>query len=157
MTTTKLVPTGSTALADGSTPTIRFGVILNVNGTSVPIASDDITHALTNGVEFTLQNPLDLGSINDFMTWAHGTWGVPLLDSSSLPPPLDKVVDAMTNIDVTIEKLHLKVPAKTDTSGVKYTFGANGMLGSEIPIIAGKLGIDGFVFGFSNEGPPAAP
>jgi hypothetical protein len=122
-----------------------------VNGTQVPIDTGSIQNALTGGVDFTLQQPVELGSINDFMKWANATWGVPVLDPNSLPAPLNTVVEEMTGIDVTIEKLHLHVPGSSDKTGVQYTFLANGMLASAIPLIKDKLGIDGFVFGFSNE------
>jgi hypothetical protein len=144
-------PAPASAPTPSTTPTISFGIILDVNGTQVPIDTGSIGNALKGGVDFQLQQPVDLGSINDFMKWAHDEWGVPVLDPNALPAPLNTVVGDMTGMDVTIEKLHVHVPAPDDKTGVKYTFLANGTLAQPVQLIDGKLAIDGFVFGFSNE------
>jgi hypothetical protein len=155
MASTNLVSPAALAPAPAPTPsaapTISFGVILDVNGTPVPIDTGNIKNALKGGVDFELQQPVDLGSIDDFMKWANATWGVPVLDPNSLPAPLNTVVGDMTGMDVTIEKLHVHVPAPDDKTGVQYTFLANGSLAQPVQLIDGKLAIDGFVFGFSNE------
>ena len=135
---------------------IRFGVVLDVNGSAVPIASDDIANAKANGVEFTLQDPVDLGSLDKFQTWVSGKFGVNLPVAADLPSPLDKVVGVLTGMEVTVEKLHLKVPGSADTSGVQFTIEANGLFQPEVSLIDGVLGIQGLVFGFSNETPAAA-
>jgi hypothetical protein len=140
------------ALGAGTTTTsIRFGIILDVNGTSVPVTSEDVSNALKNGVEFTLQEPITLGSIEDFENWVGPKFGVTLPKASDLPAPLDAVVGAITGMVVTVQKAHIKVPGKGSTDSVAYTLETNGTFQPEISLIQDKLGIQGMVFGFSNE------
>jgi hypothetical protein len=135
-----------------SSASVRFGIILDINGTSVPISSGDLANARANGVEFNLQNPIDLGSIKQFETWVSDKFGVSLPSASDLPPPLDAVVNAITNMEITVEKAHIKVPGTASVNGtVQYTLETNGTFMPEISLIDGKLGIQGLVFGFSNE------
>ena len=137
---------------DNSSYDIRFGIILDVNGSSVPITSGDIATAVQQGVEFTLQNPVELGTINEFETWVSGQFGVNLPTADSLPSPLDKVVGAITDMKITVEKAHVKVPGTQSTQkSVGVTLEVNGTFQPEINLIEGKLGIQGMVFGFSNE------
>jgi len=137
--------------ATTTSASIRFGIILDVNGTSVPVTSEDLANAKANGVEFTLQNAVTLGSINDFESWVSTQFNVSLPTAADLPPPLDSVVGAITGMIITVEKAHIKVPGSASKDGVGYTLETNGTFQPEIPLIAGKLGIQGMVFGFSNE------
>lgn len=130
---------------------IRFGVILDINGNSVPITSGDLANAKAKGVEFTLQNPIDLGSIDKFIAWVGPKFGVNLPTAADLPPPLDKVVGTITGMEITVEKAHVKVPGSGSTDPVAITLEVNGTFTPEISLIDGKLGIEGLVFGFSNE------
>jgi hypothetical protein len=144
------------AVGEGPAAKIRFGIILDINGDPVPITSDDIANAAAQGVEFTLQKAVVLGSIDKLMVWVKEEFKVSLPDPKDLPPPLNSVVTAITGIVVTVEKAHLKVPGSKDPAGVLYTIEANGMFKTTIPLIPNVLGINGFVFGFSNE-TPATP
>jgi hypothetical protein len=71
--------------------------------------------------------------------------------SDALPPPLDDVVKAITNMEITVEKAHVKVPGKGSTDSVGVTLEVNGTFTPEIELIKDTLGIEGLVFGFSNE------
>jgi hypothetical protein len=139
-------------LVGDSTYDIRFGIILDINGKSVPVTSGDLGSAKAKGVEFTLQDPITLGSIDDFETWVGDKFGVTLPKAADLPPPLDKVVGVITGMIITVEKAHVKVPG-SDTPGasVGVTLEVNGTFNPEIVLITDKLGIQGMVFGFSNE------
>jgi hypothetical protein len=138
--------------AGDSSYSIRFGIILDINGTSVPITSADLANAKANGVEFTLQNPIDLGSITKFEKWVGDQFGVTLPTADQLPTPLDKVVGAIANMEITVEKAHVKVPgSSTPSQSVAVTLEVNGTFQPETQLIQGKLGIQGMVFGFSNE------
>lgn len=146
----------STALAttaSGTGATAAFGVILDVNGTAVPVSATDLANLKANGVEFTLQNPVYLGSIDDFEAWVNTQFGVQLPQASDFPGVLQPIVSAITGIKVTVEKAHLKVPGTSAPAGatVQYTLEANGMFASTLPLIPNVLGVSGFVFGFSNE------
>jgi hypothetical protein len=138
--------------AGDSSYSIRFGIILDINGYSVPITSADLANAKTNGVEFTLQNPIDLSTIDKFETWVGDQFGVSLPKATDLPPPLDKVVGVITGMEITVEKAHVKIPgSSTPSQSVALTLEVNGTFQPEISLITGKLGIQGMVFGFSNE------
>lgn len=136
---------------------VRFGIILDINGKPVPVTADDLTNAKANGVEFTLQNPVDLSTIDKFETWVGSEFGVTLPTAADLPPPLDKVVGALTGMDITVSKAHVKIPgSSTPNATTALTLEVNGTFAPEIELITGKLGINGMVFGFSNEDEAAA-
>ena len=139
---------------DGSSSSACFGVILNINGSLVPVSTADLANAKANGVEFTLQNPVDIGSLNAFKTWVNTTFKVSLPDASSLPSPLDTVVSTIADTEITVQQAHIKVPGSNGPAGVKYTLQVNGKLPSTVQLIPNTtlLGVDGFVFGFTNEG-----
>jgi hypothetical protein len=138
--------------AGDSTYDIRFGIILDVNGNSVPITSGDLKKAKQQGVEFTLQNPVVLGSFDQFESWVSTQFGVTLPSAADLPPPLDKVVGTITGMVITVQKAHVKIPGTDSTNkSVGVTLEVNGTFQPEISLIEGKLGIEGLVFGFSNE------
>jgi hypothetical protein len=142
------------AAAAGDPPAydIRFGIILNINGKSVPVTSGDVGSAIKNGVEFTLQDPLELGTIEQFESWVSGKFSVNLPQAKDLPTPLDSVVGAITGMHITVEKAHVKVPGTaSDPKTVGVTLEVNGTFSPEIVLIQDKLGIQGMVFGFSNE------
>ncbi len=147
----KSTPRRLELVGDPVPATIRFGIILNVNGTSVPVTSEDVSTALTKGVEFTLQNAVSLGSIDLFEDWVSKKFKVDMPKASSLPKPLSDVVGVITGMYVTVEKAHIKVPPSGDSGSVGYTLEVNGTFQPEIPLIPGTLGIQGMVFGFSNE------
>jgi hypothetical protein len=149
--TGRRIPAQSLAAGDSSYD-IRFGVILDINGSPVPITSGDLKTAKEQGVEFTLQNPVGLGSIDKFETWVGKQFGVTMPTAADLPPPLDKVVGAITSMEITVEKAHVKIPGtKSTDQNVGITLEVNGTFVPEIQLIDGKLGIEGLVFGFSNE------
>ncbi len=148
----QLAPLAAGTITSGSTASVRFGIILDINGTSVPISSGDLANARANGVEFNLQNPIVLGSIEQFETWVSNKFGVTLPSADDLPSPLNSVVSAITNMQITVEKAHIKVPGTASSDGnVQYTLETNGTFMQEISLIDGKLAIQGLVFGFSNE------
>lgn len=139
------------ATAGASSNTVAFGVILDVNGTPVPVSAKDLLNLKAKGVEFSLQNPILLGSIDDFEAWVLQKFKVQLPTSTDFPGVLQPIVAAITGIKVTVEKAHLKVPGTDNPGPVQYTLEANGMFASTIPLIPDVLGVSGFVFGFSNE------
>ena len=149
-----VIPTPG-AQASPTATKVRFGIILDVNGTTVPVTTDDLSNALGTGVDFTLQNPVPLGSITAFATWVDNKFGVSLPAPSALPSPLDKVVGAIENMQITVEKAHIHVPgngsATSPPGPVLYTLEVNGTFAPEISLVDGQLGIEGMVFGFSNE------
>ena len=95
---------------------------------------------------------LDLGSIEKFESWISGKFGVTLPQAADLPSPLDKVVGAITGMQITVNTLHVKVPGSASSDPVAYTVSVAGTFQPEISLVDGKLGIEGLVFGVSNEG-----
>jgi hypothetical protein len=142
------------SLGDSPAARIKFGVILAIGNppVPVPITADDIANAKANGVKFTLQQPIVLGSIDSFLAWLKTQFNVSIPAASDLPPPLDKVVGAITGIIVTVETFHLDIPGSSSTAGTLYTVEANGMFpaGKEINVF-NLFTINGFIFGVSNE------
>ncbi|ELX09340.1 hypothetical protein Jab_2c14060 [Janthinobacterium sp. HH01] len=139
-----------------SSATACFGVILDVNGSAVPVSTTDISNVKKNGAEFTLQTPIALGSIDKFEKWAQDKFNVSLPTAADFPPPLNTVVGAITGMEITVEYAHIKIPPATTTTpdpAVAYTLQVNGQLPDEISLIPNVLGIAGFVFGVSNETP----
>jgi hypothetical protein len=140
------------ALTGDSSYNIRFGIILDINGKPVPVTSGDLGSAKSKGVEFLLQEPLDLGTIEQFQVWVNDKFKVSMPLAGELPTPLNDVVGAITHMEITVEKAHVKVPGSdTPNASVGVTLEVNGTFQPEIVLIQDKLGIQGLVFGFSNE------
>jgi hypothetical protein len=134
----------------------RFGVLLDINGQTVPLSGDlvratagSVAAAASQGVDLTLQNPVKLGSIHSFEKWTSAQFGISLPGTDDLPSVLQPVVDKLANMEVTVEYAHLNISG-TDVSGVKYTLEANGLFDTPISVF-GLFDIKGIVFGVSNE------
>ena len=137
---------------DTSTKSVRFGIILDINGTSVAVVSGDISsEGLKTGAELTMQDPIVLGSIDKFEIWVGDNFGVHLPMAKDLPQPLDTVIGKITGMTVTVESAHIKLPGESSADGVGYTLETTGTFDSPIPLIPGALGVESIVFGFSNE------
>lgn len=156
MTTT---PTSPPAPMPGTSagPSVLFGVTFTLNGTQVPVYAKDITNASVNGVEFSLPQPIDLGTFNDFATWFHTQFGVTIPATSTLPPPLDQIAGKLASLDVQVDMLHVKVPpaaaAGQSRGPVQYTVALRAIFPAPgLELIPGVLEIQGAVFGVSDEG-----
>jgi hypothetical protein len=143
--------------ATGSTGTqVLFGVTFVLNGQQVPVYAKDITNAATNGVEFTLPQPIDLGTFNDFAAWFKTQFGVDIPSTSTLPPPLDQIAGQLASLDVSVDMLHVKVPPAAppgqSRAPTQYTVALRAVFpGTGFDLIPGLLQIQGAVFGVSNE------
>ncbi|CAD0325934.1 hypothetical protein [Xanthomonas hortorum] len=145
--------------ADPPTPPsthLVFGLNFNLHGTMVPVSTDDIANAKTNGIEFTLPAPVDLGTLDDFAAWFKTQFNIDLPGADQLPAPLDSIMSKLTTLDVAVDQFHIKVPgtASPDQSTL-YTLAMSAVWpdGQGIPLIPGVLSIEGAVFGASNETP----
>src|SRR6476646_937509 len=135
---------------------VMFGVTFTLNGTQVPVYAKDITHASANGVEFSLPQPIDLGTFNDFASWFQSQFGVSIPETSTLPPPLDGIAGKLASLDVAVDMLHVKVPPAVpagQTRGpVQYTVALRAVFPAPgLELIPNVLEIQGAVFGVSNE------
>jgi small basic protein len=118
-------------LGDGGSPSgtnVAFLATIDFNGQSIPINTGDITKGISNLV-FSLSNPVEMGSINNFFDFLHDNVHIPL-DSADITNaidqiPSDGVFDGIksglkkifsTSLSVTV--LNVNVAAKTFTLGV---------------------------------------
>jgi hypothetical protein len=156
---TSLPSTTVTGLAVTDTPPAKlvFGLNFNLHGTSVPVSTNDIKNAATNGIEFTLPAAVNLGTLNDFEAWFKKQFGIDLPTAADLPPPLNGIMAKLATLDVSVDQFHVKVPGSASPDPSKlYTLAMSAAWPASeggIDLIPGVLSIDGAVFGVSNETP----
>jgi hypothetical protein len=140
------------ATAVGVPPATKlvFGVVFDLNGAKVPVSTADVADAITNGFEFTMPKPVDIGTIAQLGTWLNTQFGVPVVDPSTWPDVLKNVWNKAVSLDFGVEELHVKVPPKGSTDPIQFTFGMTGTWGDD-PIVLGPLKIDGIFAGATNE------
>jgi len=142
--------------ADPPSAHLVFGLNFNLHGTMVPVSTDDIANAKTKGIEFTLPEAVNLGTLTDFQAWFQKQFGVNLPLGTDLPSPLGKIMELLTTLDVSVDQFHIKVPGtESEDQNKLYTLAMSAIwpAGQGIPLIPGVLTIDGAVFGVSNEAP----
>lgn len=112
-----------------------------INGQQVSVTSQDITN-VTTGFNFTLAQPVALGSIADFLDWLGTTFGCPLksddLDAMikklpDKPAVVEDIKNALLGIfhaTITITVLSL------NTTTGQYRFGVTMSMNPEINILA---------------------
>ncbi len=97
-----------------------LSVTLNVQGTDVVIASDDIDNFV-----FTLPAPIDFGTWEDFLRYLQTQWGIPPIkipDLSSVPA-LQNAYKQVTGVArVRLTTLIVDQPRKTYAIGVTFGF-----------------------------------
>jgi hypothetical protein len=135
---------------------VMFGVTFVLNDQPIPVYAKDIANASANGIEFSLPQAVDLGTFNDFSAWFSSQFGVAIPDTSTLPPPLDKIAAQLADLDVAVDMLHVKVPPAAPAGGVRaptqYTVALRATFpGAGFDLIPNILQIKGAVFGVSNE------
>ncbi|WP_143286576.1 hypothetical protein [Burkholderia ubonensis] len=154
----KSTSTKAHAVTVAETPSTHlvFGLNFNLHGTMVPVSTDDIANAKAKGIEFTLPERVNLGTLTDFQAWFKKQFGIDLPLGTDLPPPLGAIMNKLTTLDVSVEQFHVKIPG-TDTPDAPklYTLAMSAIWPADggIPLIPGVLTIDGAVFGASNEPP----
>lgn len=123
--------------ANGETTTnitVSVSSSFEINGQLVTVNSQDI-NKIKDGIEFSLSQPVALGSINDFLDWLHTTFSVPLTaeqlkDAINKIPESPEVVktirDALLGImSATITITILSINTKTKTYRFAVTMEAN--------------------------------
>ncbi|HFZ8993190.1 TPA: hypothetical protein ACIPUI_000238 [Citrobacter freundii] len=63
-----------------------------INGQLVSVNSQDI-RKIKDGIEFSLSQPVELGSINDFLDWLNKNFGIPLT-SEDLKEAIQKIPES---------------------------------------------------------------
>ena len=111
--------------------TVAFLATFDINGQTVPISTGDVTNGLKY-LTFSLANPVELGSLNDFLDYLHTKINVPLTsaqlkgyidDIPSSPEFLGDFRNALEGIFATslsITVLNIDVAAGTFTLGVTF-------------------------------------
>jgi len=144
------------ALSDSPATKLVFGVTFNLHGTQVPISTADIADAKKKGIQFTLPQPVDLGTLTDFQTWFKTQFGVDLPLGTDLPDPLGQIMTKLATLDVSVDQFHVKIPGSDNPSDPKlFTLAMSAIWppGGGIPLIPNVLSIDGGFFGVTNEPP----
>lgn len=139
--------------ADTSSNNLVFGIVIDVNGTEVPISTDQIGDYINKGFDFSLPQPVHLGSFDDLFTWLQTNFGVTVPPASNLPSPLSDMVAAITSLEFTVEQLAFHIPGKNNTGDkVTYKLRIAGSWNQAKPIIPGVnvLKLKGGVFGVTN-------
>jgi hypothetical protein len=152
---------GGALVTAGAAPPITpiFGVVIELNGTPVPISSDSVDP--TKGFSFTLPEPVDIGTPSDFLGWVDTTFGTDLkktLDPSGLPTPIADLVSKLLNVDISVEQASINVPPKGSADSVTFTIAlAATFPGAGIQLIPGSnvLTLKGGVAGATNQPPKA--
>jgi hypothetical protein len=98
---------------------VNPGVILWINQQTVELGpnSPDNTNPAENGAEYTLGDPVDLGTAKDLSGLLSSEFGASLPDVSNIPAPLDKVYDSLSTMTLSITKFDLHLPPTKDSSG----------------------------------------
>lgn len=146
----------TTALkADGDTSKNKlvFGIVVDVNGTEVPISTDDIGDYVNNGFKFELPQPVELGSFQDLFDWLKNNFGVEVPPATSLPNPLNDMVGAIETLVFSVDQLAFQIPGKNqEGKPTTYNLRISGSWDQAKPIIPGLevLKLKGGVFGVTN-------
>jgi len=142
------------AAGDASTNRLVFGIVVDVNGTEIPISTDDIGNYVTNGFNFKLPQPVHLGSFSDLFNWLSENFGVTVPDPNDLPSPLNDMVKAVVTLVFTVDQLAFHIPGTKAPANDKVTYNLriSGSWDQAKPIIPGVnvLKLKGGVFGVAN-------
>ena len=138
---------------DDSNVKVVFGVVIDVNGTLVPISTDDIQNYQNNGFRFEQKEPVKLGSFQDIIDWLDSNFNV-TIPITDLPDPIQDMVNAVASFVFTVEQLKIYVPGKNanDPDGTQYLLRISGAWDESKTLIPGisVLKLKGGVFGVTN-------
>jgi hypothetical protein len=83
----------------GLQATFQYGTAPNIK--NITLSTQDVSKLAPGKIQFTLAEPVDLGDLTAFLTWAAATFKFPAPDPSSWPEPFA----GLATVDVTIDKL----------------------------------------------------
>jgi hypothetical protein len=126
-----------------------FGITFDINGTLIPVNTDELAKVKEKGVELELPENIKLGTGKEFVEWVEKEFGVKI-PLAELPSPLDAISKKLTEMEVTIEKAYIHVPAK-ESESTQYTLRVSGEW-KESTKIFGPVALKGVLFGVSNQG-----
>lgn len=137
------------------------GVVININGTDIPLSPDSISSDGKTDTAFSLPHPVVLGTPGDLAAFLTANFGagasVPNFDT--LPSPLNDIASKLANLQVTVEDFQLRFPATKDASGAAinpppnktYSIGLAGAWPTD-PIALGPLKIKGVFLKVAEDG-----
>jgi hypothetical protein len=155
------------ALADaGGSPvpptlTVSISATLDYNGTPIPINS-----TIGKGLVFALTQPVDLGTIHDFLNWLQTEFGLPNLydeiqnlegmipDTPKFLADLKSDFNKFLNAEISITSLSINT-----NKPMSYAFGVTMTIGGTPPglILFGGLRLDSIGVLVTNQVPGASP
>lgn len=119
-----------TASPDGGA-SIAFSATIDFNGQPIAINTGDVANGLNNLV-FSLNNPVDIGSIDDFLNWLNSEFSVPF-NSTELTNIINKIpsspgflndfkgaIEKIFGTDLWITIMNVNVGAKTFEVAVNF-------------------------------------
>ncbi|WHI53081.1 hypothetical protein P3339_10105 [Microbulbifer sp. MLAF003] len=134
---------------------VAISATFDYNGDKIPVTSQDL-NKITDGIKFSLSNPVTLGTINDFLNWLDDKLSTGLNEEalqgliSSIPnvSPLDKIKAGLGIIfqaDITIRSLSV------DTKSHDYSIGVTATPETPIEIVS-SLSLDSIGVEISSTG-----
>lgn len=152
---------------------VSFGIVLLVNDQAVTLQPKQVAGEIAqkagnlkaNGMELELDQRLDLGSpgagaaaLEDLVKKFDSGFKMPT--ASDFPSEINGVVTKLSNVEIAVEKFHLKIPgtASTDKT-VRYTVGMSAIFppGGELMVPEVPVGLKGVFFEVSNEDQSVTP
>jgi hypothetical protein len=95
------------------------GVVVAINGVSVPLSPKDYSDKAGAAISFELPRPVPLGTpaqMADLLSSAFGS-SATMPDFSKLPSPLDSLAQRLASLNVTVEQFNLDISATKDAQG----------------------------------------
>lgn len=140
--------------ADASTskPTISVSANLLISGQPVPVTSQDIANIASNGFQFSLSEPVVLGTLKDLITWINSQFQTKIdyntISTDVNKIPITAIKDVLnTALGASLSVEVLKINTKTNLFEISILMKAN-----EPPKILGVLQIESLGFGIKHIG-----
>jgi hypothetical protein len=99
----------------GLQATFEYGTAPNVK--EVTLNTQDLSKLKPGQIQFTLAEPVDLGDLTGFLTWASSTFSFPPPDPTTWPDPFA----GLATVDVTIDKLVIDQVNQNYALGITMT------------------------------------
>ncbi|MBL8176488.1 MAG: hypothetical protein JNK48_17565 [Bryobacterales bacterium] len=141
---------GGAVGATASNFTVAVSATITIAGVEVPINSGPLGGSGQTNINFNLSQPVVLGTLEDFFTWAEGELGLTNLKTPEqyvdmIPvPAIKSALDALLNLKFTITSLSVNYTgagSQGTPSSVAYSFGVTVSSGSP-PLALGPISLN---------------
>lgn len=125
-------------MASPSTTSVSVSATLDYNGTPIPVNSGDLADLRRGNFQFTLTQPVVLGSIQDFLEWLQRQFGLPDLNGEisdviatlknsgiGIVVALGKLLEAIYTGIISITVLVINTTSSTYKIGVTMQIGGS--------------------------------